>query len=279
MHVLCRSGVIDLLLWYTCLMKQIISTRTYRAMYRLLDRVSPISGDCGRLCGSICCTIGNTPEIPNYSDNILLQHIEDVNQQTPYKMLNTVSTDPSDSNEDVLPDGDEEQVLGIYLYPGEESLFLGQSDSLKCAEDGTTYYCAANGTPLYEFETEDALDYEYPDSWAGDIWFAHCLCAPHCERQLRPLQCRFYPACPHIDRRGALTLIWFPGASAGAEEVPYQCPLIEERIPLNRDFLQATYTVCRHLMRDPQIYDLFLFDSRWRREDPDFDEDDARIFP
>jgi hypothetical protein len=32
-------------------------------------------------------------------------------------------------------------------------------------------------------------------------------------------------------------------------------------------------------MRDPQIYDLFLFDSAWRREDPDFDEDAMRIFP
>ena len=34
-----------------------------------------------------------------------------------------------------------------------------------------------------------------------------------------------------------------------------------------------------HLLRDPQIYDLFLFDAAWRREDPDFDEDDLRVYP
>ncbi|MDR0570682.1 MAG: hypothetical protein LBG71_05645 [Clostridiales Family XIII bacterium] len=37
-------------------MKSSISKKTYKAIYRLLNRVSPIDGDCGRLCGSICCT-------------------------------------------------------------------------------------------------------------------------------------------------------------------------------------------------------------------------------
>lgn len=270
-------------------MRQIISKRTYRAMYRLLDHVSPIDGDCGRLCGSICCTIGeqssaamagtcsdgeegiNAPEIPKFSDTILLQHIEDVNKHDHYKMSDDVAANPdvltpagtAGTGPAELADDDAEddgQVLGIYLYPGEESLF-------------------AAGTPDFAFETEDAEDYEYPDSWTGSIWFAHCLCAPHCNRAMRPLQCRFYPAAPHINKRGELTLIWFPGASAGADEVPYQCPLIEKRMPLSRDFLQATHTVCRHLLCDPQIYDLFLFDSAWRCEDPDFDEDALRLYP
>ena len=30
--------------------------RTYRAIYRLLDRVSPVPFDCGMICGSACCT-------------------------------------------------------------------------------------------------------------------------------------------------------------------------------------------------------------------------------
>ena len=30
--------------------------RTYRAIYRLLDRVSPVPFDCGTICGSVCCT-------------------------------------------------------------------------------------------------------------------------------------------------------------------------------------------------------------------------------
>lgn len=37
-------------------MKSTISEKTYRAVYRLLDRVSPLSCDCGRLCGAACCT-------------------------------------------------------------------------------------------------------------------------------------------------------------------------------------------------------------------------------
>ena len=40
-------------------MKSIIKKRTWKAIYRLLDRVSPIDGDCGRLCGAACCTCGD----------------------------------------------------------------------------------------------------------------------------------------------------------------------------------------------------------------------------
>ena len=35
-----------------------ISKNTYRAIYRLLNMVSPVDDDCGRLCGSACCTSG-----------------------------------------------------------------------------------------------------------------------------------------------------------------------------------------------------------------------------
>ena len=37
-------------------MKCSIKKRTYRAIYRLLDRVSPVTYDCGQLCGAACCT-------------------------------------------------------------------------------------------------------------------------------------------------------------------------------------------------------------------------------
>ena len=33
-----------------------VTERTYRAIYRLLDRVSPLDTDCGALCGAACCT-------------------------------------------------------------------------------------------------------------------------------------------------------------------------------------------------------------------------------
>ncbi|MGI6722241.1 MAG: hypothetical protein ACOX4I_06815 [Anaerovoracaceae bacterium] len=40
-------------------MKSSIKKSTYQAIYRLLNRVSPISSDCGRLCGSACCIPGD----------------------------------------------------------------------------------------------------------------------------------------------------------------------------------------------------------------------------
>ena len=39
-------------------MKSTIRKRSFAAAYRLLDRVSPIAGDCGLLCGSACCCAG-----------------------------------------------------------------------------------------------------------------------------------------------------------------------------------------------------------------------------
>lgn len=43
-------------------MKSTIKKRTYQAIYRLLDRVSPVPYDCGTLCGAICCSCGNDDE-------------------------------------------------------------------------------------------------------------------------------------------------------------------------------------------------------------------------
>ncbi|MBR2778730.1 MAG: hypothetical protein IKD85_00930 [Firmicutes bacterium] len=37
------------------MIKSTIRAGTYRAMYRLLDRVSPLEFDCGLLCGAACC--------------------------------------------------------------------------------------------------------------------------------------------------------------------------------------------------------------------------------
>lgn len=37
-------------------MKSSIKKQTYKAIYRLLDKVSPINEDCGKLCDAACCT-------------------------------------------------------------------------------------------------------------------------------------------------------------------------------------------------------------------------------
>lgn len=46
----------DIFTIYNIIMKTIIKKRTWKAIYRLLDRVSPIDGDCGKLCEAACCT-------------------------------------------------------------------------------------------------------------------------------------------------------------------------------------------------------------------------------
>ncbi len=180
-------------------MKCTIKKRTYRAMYRLLDRVSPLAEDCGMLCGSACCTCGEN-------------------------------------------DSKDEPQLGIYLLPGEEKLFTMREDWL-------------------HWTVEDAADFDFPDSWFGRLYFVTCLNAPHCPRVLRPLQCRFFPLAPHIDENGALRLI------LSDLELPYRCPLIAGRMLLTPSFIQASYTVWKHLIRDSLILDLVVYDSSFRQDD------------
>ena len=69
---------------------------TYRAIYRLLDTVSPVDYDCGRLCGAACCTSTYEPDDIDFS-----------------------------------ADGDEnaDSYMGLYLLPGEEQVFDETDDS------------------------------------------------------------------------------------------------------------------------------------------------------
>ena len=162
-------------------------------MYRLLDKVSPIDGDCGLLCGARCCTC-------------------------------------------------EDEEMGIYLLPGEEKVFTGDEDWL-----------------IWDWTL--AEDYEFPDSWRGKVYFLQCKTPPCCDRALRPLQCRTFPLAPHLEEDGTLYMIWHSG------QLPYSCPLISRQMTLNPSFIKATYTVWRHLLRDPLIRDLVELDSMNRLED------------
>lgn len=174
-------------------MKTAIKKRTFKAIYRLLDKVSPVSGDCGKLCGAACCTC-------------------------------------------------QEPDMGIYLLPGEEKVFSRKENWLS-----------------WNFNM--AEDYEFPESWHGKVYFLQCTSAPFCDRKNRPLQCRTFPLAPHLDENGNLCMIYHSG------DLPYRCPLIGEKMPLNKSFLKATYTAWLHLLREPLIYDLIEMDSRYRIED------------
>ncbi|MBR0596729.1 hypothetical protein [Sinanaerobacter chloroacetimidivorans] len=183
-------------------MKSTIKKKTYKAIYRLLDKVSPLSVDCGGLCSAACCNCGG----------------------------------------DGLQEDSLDFDMGIYLLPGEEKLFTRKE-------------------PWLKWSVEDAEDYEFPDSWHGKIYFTRCKTPPHCPREMRPLQCRFFPLAPYLTETGDFTLIWSP------VELPYQCPLIQEKMELEPSFIKATHTVWKRLIKDPLIFDLVEMDSKSYRKD------------
>ena len=165
--------------------------RTFRAIYRLLDRVSPVPFDCGMICGSACCT--------------------------------------AVSDED----------MGIYLLLGEEKIHDRNADWLT-------------------WNTQSTDEYDFPPSWHGKVNWIRCSDPPHCRREMRPVQCRTFPLAPHITDDGCLCLIY------NDDDLPYCCPMIEDETELDPDFIQATLTVWKHLIRDPLIYDLVKMDSEGR---------------
>ena len=177
------------------MIKSIIRKEDYRAIYRFLDRVSPLPRDCGSLCGAICC---GTPE-----------------------------------------DSQWDEKMGIYLLPGEDKVHNKKDSWLSWSEDSTE-------------------EYVFPPSWKGKVFFVKCKDAPKCPREKRPLQCRTFPLSPHFLDEGHLTLIW------DTDPLPYVCPLIRDNMELNRDFVRATYTVWKHLVRDPLILDLIEMNSEER---------------
>lgn len=170
-------------------MKSIIKKTTFLAIYRLLDRVSPVPFDCGTLCDAACCNCGK-----------------------------------------------DDEDLGIYLLPGEDKVHPRDSSWLT-------------------WSSENAEDYDFPESWRGKVYFVRCKTPPICPREKRPLQCRTFPLTPYIDQNGNLSVI------INDFEFPYDCPLVDEEIPLNADFIKATLTCWKHLIRDPLIFDLVRYDS------------------
>lgn len=167
-----------------------LSLETCQELYRLLDRVTPLAGDCGDLCGSECCR------------------------------------------------GRDE--LGIYLYPGEETMFTGQEDWL-------------------EWRHPKAKHHGFPPWWTARVTMVRCLVP--CPRWRRPLQCRLYPLAPHLLRQGELLLILDP------VEVPYRCPLVEEEVPLQEVFVEAVWQAWRAMLNDSEIYSLVRWESECRERE------------
>lgn len=82
-----------------------ITKEEYEKIYQLLDRVSPIEGDCGKLCQSACCQAE-----PSYQDGI--------------------------KNADY----EEEGELGMYLLPGEEDMLEGEDSWIRLKKESKEEY-------------------------------------------------------------------------------------------------------------------------------------------
>jgi len=127
--------------------------------------------------------------------------------------------------------------MGIYLFPGEEER-LRKINWLK-------------------WESQPAREHGFPPSWQGQVHFVNChgICA----RDLRPLQCRFFPLAPHLSGR-YFYLLLEPLA------LPYTCPLLLGQTPLRQDFIKAVDLSWQILLSVTEIKDLVELDSRERDE-------------
>ncbi len=161
-------------------------------IYSLLDEVSPLDFDCGRLCDDACCV--------------------------------------NDDNDDY--------ELALYLMPGEELMY---EDS----DDFNLYYIPSD-------------ELEFPHDWNDDVYLVECINPPHCNRSIRPIQCRTFPLIPHLSRDDTFHLI------LDKSEFPYSCPIVDENMKLDDDFIKLTFNVWKILIKDPVVYDLIKYDSSLR---------------
>ncbi len=152
------------------------------------------------------------------------------------------STDPTEDTPSSQTDENADHSMGLYLLPGEDQIYTGDEDWINWG------YLQAE-------------EYDFPESWHGRVPFFQCKTPPVCPREKRPLQCRTFPLAPHLDEDGVLYLIWCP------DPLPYVCPLIGDHVRLDPNFVKATWTCWKHLIRDPLIFDLVDLDSQIREEE------------
>ena len=219
------------------MMKSTIRRAEYEEIYRRLDEVAPLPFDCGILCGSVCCGTGDEvwKENPTFKNGSI---------SGPGLEQTITVYGSSEEQEAVASETGElcdEPEMGIYLLPGEEKVFSRKEDWLV-------------------WSVEQAEDHDFPESWKGKIYFVRCKTPPDCPREKRPIQCRTFPLSPHFTENGRLVLI------LNDLDLPYRCPLIEDKMELDQDFLTVTHTCWQRLVGDPLIRDLVQMESHLRCE-------------
>ena len=138
----------------------------------------------------------------------------------------------------VIPNSNLE--MGIYLYPGEEVMFERTNDA-------------------FSWHKQAASDYDFPSDWTGTVDFLYCL--GNCQRVNRPLQCRFFPLAAHLTEDDKLQIIF------ETWDLPYTCPLIEDRMPILPEYIANIYAAYSILLSDPKIKALIKHDSIQRNLD------------
>lgn len=150
-----------------------------------------------------------------------------------------------------------EEDMGLYLYPGEDELLKEDADWLRWSEETVEEE---------DIQEVDGLSALFPPSFLQKtLCFVRCKDPLKCHRAYRPLQCRFFPTLPHLmnagTKRERLVLIW------NDMDLPYSCPLIEDEVELDREWLATVYEVWQTLIEDPMVHDMVAMDSLDRMED------------
>ena len=138
----------------------------------------------------------------------------------------------------------EEDLLSemvLYLLPGEVEMLENESD-------------------WFELFYETTDEYDYPESWNGKVYYIKCTNPPHCNRRLRPIQCRSFPLSQHLDEDNKLHLIY------DEDDMTYQCPIIRDRLDLDEDFINRIFKMWEKLIEDKLIFDLVKMDSENRKK-------------
>jgi len=127
--------------------------------------------------------------------------------------------------------------VGMYLLPGEESMFTGKE-------------------PWLSWTYVKASRHDFPTSWKGFVPFIKCNGT--CPRESRPIQCRTFPLMPYIDLDGNL--------SVRLDELSGSllCPLIryKDKYPLREEVRQKILEGWKTLIKDPLIRDDVILQSR-----------------
>ncbi|WP_066638888.1 hypothetical protein [Desulfolucanica intricata] len=127
---------------------------------------------------------------------------------------------------------------GMYLYPGEETMFTREENWLI-------------------WEEHDASKHKFCPEWEGKLYFIKCFGS--CPRSKRPLACRMFPLTPYITIRNELEVRFNVDAWL-------ICPLVKvgDYKLLNKKFISRVKQVWLELLRNPLFFKHVEYRSRKR---------------